>query len=763
MARLFILQLFAALIQVAPQLAWSAQVAIPTTANPQEVAKCNEAIAHLENSKDICRDPDVLILWHRLLLLAAKPNVDLLSQPGKLSFDIRTSADIPTGDPGKYLLSSAAGCRISRPNQPTRTDPDAIRYCLLDRLNAGTIDDFPANWFGVPDKYLKSPNWIYHDFRATTYPFAPHLVASHNEPLCNALEKALQRDFRAVHHQLRAGHFGGTSEPDIGAGSDRLSIAGAQWVKWDFENNPITIGDEGTIDTDREPLAGVLEFRHQDYLLRSEQLYDGGIIGHLLQVKAGRASAETCTIRVVPSIAPPANKDLAFPDVIAPPRAFLYFVQLINSLQGQAPDALVVPTSFLGPYSVAQALSRPWEALLSSPHGFEADPYMPSGLMTRYRLRLEGLRDVALHHMDLNLEVALPGATYALAGYYRTIYGVAANEALADAKIIIDNILTSSFSFDVPSAPYVVPPDGFSDERVRCHVSDFVNDSSVLRDVEIRATARQDRSPVPDVPTLVDLLHEALLAGVSPADLNGILDTGVELSGNHAHVHFGEEIEPALFFAIEHPQEVKTLLERGANPNETNAYGKTALMYAAQYDLLETASVLLSHGANASAKTNRYAPRTVLDYAAENASPELIALILAATPASASGGSDDVASFLRKNTRLSNAERQMSITEVARLATHPETPSFDCGQAGGLDKLICADEELRVKDRALAAAYSMAATSGDQDHVAEQRAWIKSRNTACKSSENANAIACLNAYYRARITELGFRLNLSTH
>lgn len=93
-----------------------------------------------------------------------------------------------------------------------------------------------------------------------------------------------------------------------------------------------------------------------------------------------------------------------------------------------------------------------------------------------------------------------------------------------------------------------------------------------------------------------------------------------------------------LSLAIAHPQAMRHLLEQGADPNQTNPFGKTPLMYAAQYDQLETARLLLEAGADVNAKTLwpeddcTYAlstsNMTALHYAARYASPELIELLL---------------------------------------------------------------------------------------------------------------------------------------
>jgi hypothetical protein len=128
--------------------------------------------------------------------------------------------------------------------------------------------------------------------------------------------------------------------------------------------------------------------------------------------------------------------------------------------------------------------------------------------------------------------------------------------------------------------------------------------------------------------------------------------------------------EPILFYALEHPDIVEKLLQQGVNVAESNAFGKTALMYAAQFNLTDTAAVLLRAGADIEARTAnrgvdwRYAinrgQRTALMYALENAGPEMVSLLLTAgatsTAKDSSGG--DALDYLEKNTTISPSERK---------------------------------------------------------------------------------------------------------
>src|SRR5206468_2812775 len=99
-----------------------------------------------------------------------------------------------------------------------------------------------------------------------------------------------------------------------------------------------------------------------------------------------------------------------------------------------------------------------------------------------------------------------------------------------------------------------------------------------------------------------------------------------------------ERNESLLSTAVEYPEALAYLLERGANPNRANAFGKTPLMYAAQHNAFASAKLLLDHGANPSAATEQpkdtcyYSLQTTkvtaLHYAVRYASTDLVSLLL---------------------------------------------------------------------------------------------------------------------------------------
>ena len=90
-------------------------------------------------------------------------------------------------------------------------------------------------------------------------------------------------------------------------------------------------------------------------------------------------------------------------------------------------------------------------------------------------------------------------------------------------------------------------------------------------------------------------------------------------------------------------------------------------------------------------------------------------------------------------------------------------PSFDCAkvEAGSIEAMICADQELIRLDRQLAQTYREAGNKAVNEHPpvlrAEQRGWVKGRNDCWKSADTRQ---CVADSYRLRIAELQARYRL---
>jgi hypothetical protein len=100
------------------------------------------------------------------------------------------------------------------------------------------------------------------------------------------------------------------------------------------------------------------------------------------------------------------------------------------------------------------------------------------------------------------------------------------------------------------------------------------------------------------------------------------------------------DAESIVALATSYPDALRILLDRGASPNVTNAFGKSPLMYAAQFNQPQSVELLLRHGADPNAATVRpedtcnYQLKTTrvtpLHYAVRYASAKVVRLLLSA-------------------------------------------------------------------------------------------------------------------------------------
>lgn len=182
-----------------------------------------------------------------------------------------------------------------------------------------------------------------------------------------------------------------------------------------------------------------------------------------------------------------------------------------------------------------------------------------------------------------------------------------------------------------------------------------------------------------------------------------------------------------LDIAVAYPQALEYLLEHGAEPNQSNGFGKTALMYAAQYNQLESVKLLLKYGADPNARTFIPDDRcnytlqtdgmTALHYAVRYASAPLIDALLdgqALVFTAASGGTP--LEWLRRYTADSkDRNSHLSTSDVEHLSRRLQPSTPDERQRLARKLVDEAEQDYRAKRYRLAMRGFVAALSAVPD------------------------------------------------
>lgn len=237
-----------------------------------------------------------------------------------------------------------------------------------------------------------------------------------------------------------------------------------------------------------------------------------------------------------------------------------------------------------------------------------------------------------------------------------------------------------------------------------------------------------------------------------------------------------KNISVFLHDAVEWDTGMEMLLAAGANPNyqltmpEAWGFGKTPLMTAAHMNRPDTLRRLLKHGADPHARTVaavdqcglriERGSRSALMYAAENAAPEVMGLLLdaGADPTVQDSKGNGLSFYLALNPRLSEAEKLMDIRAFVQAKRQAYSASA-CGEATApLAQHICNNELLRILEREMTAAVVRWQSVGGAVAQDEQLRWLQARQQACHAGEQAPAIGCLQQLMRARVRYLHNRL-----
>ena len=258
-----------------------------------------------------------------------------------------------------------------------------------------------------------------------------------------------------------------------------------------------------------------------------------------------------------------------------------------------------------------------------------------------------------------HLEADLSRALAALSRYYVTTYGMTGQDAASAATGVADDIWQVSLYFN----------DMYGEEMEEGKTTPAEIDADLREQADAFA-----RSPIGSKAT--SLIRPAILAGASKADIAALIAAGADL-GN-----LSTTTEPALFFALERTEIEQLLIQKGVNVNETNAFGKTALMYAAQLNLYSALDLLLKAKANANAVTSEppSAPayeveysmnrtrRSALMYAAENASRRVIERLIdaGADVHAVDSQGNGIARYLERNPILRPGEKDAVESRLKR-------------------------------------------------------------------------------------------------
>lgn len=238
-------------------------------------------------------------------------------------------------------------------------------------------------------------------------------------------------------------------------------------------------------------------------------------------------------------------------------------------------------------------------------------------------------------------------------------------------------------------------------------------------------------------------------------------------------------LDSMMSLALDNEASLDAIIKRWPLKDIKNHYGKDLLMYAAHMNHYAAVEKLLSLGADVNSTTVNHSEgfdcvgtpsiekRTPLMYAAENASLEVILLLVndgAQLDAKDSKG-QGIDSYFAKNPRFSSADKQAGIRTViekSKASAMAISPSFSCEKPGNaIEKTICTDKTSALYDRELMSAYTQL-VNGSPDPQFEkndQRDWLKLRKTACLTSPEAQQLtACVRQWTRGRLHYLFKRI-----
>ena len=370
-----------------------------------------------------------------------------------------------------------------------------------------------------------------------------------------------------------------------------------------------------------------------------------------------------------------------------------------------------------------RAASRPWTVAANVSVGYSQGEYFVYGpRMTHF---LEEWSEMGLWNRReyQALLASMAAATESYATFLRAEFGMSDPAATEGAKRVIENLLARWIlipaQYDEGTAPFTYFP------------------RSALQ----RAVLLRDREQ-----------FEAAVATIK------------------GRAGAKDEYSKTLLDAVEWAYGFDRLLELGADPNAVNGFGKSALMTAAHFDRVDSVRKLLRAGARVNQLLTQSdkswiqitrTRRTALMYAAESASAEVIKALLdaGADKSAVDSQRNGMSFYLANNPRFTGEQRARGIEAIAAGGAGVSRASFDCARARTNTELtICTSAALRAFDFEVADAFARLKQKGGSRVVAEQRAWLKFRDGACKAGADAD---CLAEVMRTRLRYLHLRLTES--
>lgn len=326
------------------------------------------------------------------------------------------------------------------------------------------------------------------------------------------------------------------------------------------------------------------------FIVGSSEEYKNQLLIYKLAPEARWKSA--CKI----SLAPEDIKQIEDPDLSSAVTSVNDLNQSVVPIFGDAGSCGTSAAHYLSKRymldAMEQALYRPWALTMSQDYP-SANSYGDYKRISQ-QLEMWSLAGISEYQALLSYKTQLEKSTSDISAFYQKKYGWSEQQSKAMAEEALTSAISRGFGF------YMYDPQF--------------------------ATGEED-------------LRKAVLAKKNINEIKAIQFDVKNIDSPTTRWSGGpESYESILNIAVGYPDALKFLLDKGVAPDKANGFGKTALMYAAQHNRVDSARILIDHESNTVAATTRpnntcyYTLQTFgmtpLHYAVRYASPDFIKLLL---------------------------------------------------------------------------------------------------------------------------------------